>query len=77
MILAVDRCVSIRPPATNLHRQLPAERMVDIERSHILAVLESSGWRIRGAGAAAERLGLKPTTLETRLVKLGIRRPTP
>ena len=44
-------------------------------RAHIQSVLERAGWRIRGAGGAAERLGLKPTTLEARMKKLGIRRP--
>jgi formate hydrogenlyase transcriptional activator len=42
---------------------------------HELGVLESSGWRIRGHSSAAERLGLTPTTLETRMAKLGLRRP--
>jgi transcriptional regulator with GAF, ATPase, and Fis domain len=41
----------------------------------ILKVLELTGWRIRGAGGAAEILGLKPTTLEARMKKLGVRRP--
>jgi transcriptional regulator with GAF, ATPase, and Fis domain len=49
---------------------------VDVEREHVRSVLESTGWRIRGAGGAAERLGLKPTTLETRMAKLGIKRPS-
>jgi transcriptional regulator with GAF, ATPase, and Fis domain len=51
-------------------------KLVDVEREHIRSVLERTGWRIRGAGGAADRLGLKPTTLETRMVKLGLRRPT-
>ena len=38
-------------------------------------VLESCAWRIRGPGGASELLGLKPSTLETRMAKLGIRRP--
>lgn len=46
------------------------------ERSRILKVLEKTGWRIRGPGGAAALLGLKPTTLESRLVKMGIKRPT-
>ena len=33
------------------------------------------GWRIRGAGGAADQLGLKPTTLETRMARLGLVRP--
>jgi formate hydrogenlyase transcriptional activator len=47
----------------------------DVEREHIRHVLESTGWRIRGSGGAAVRLGLKPTTLETRMAKLGLSRP--
>ena len=43
---------------------------------HILRVLEQAGWRIRGAEGAAEVLGLSPTTLESRMTKLGIRRPS-
>jgi transcriptional regulator with GAF, ATPase, and Fis domain len=41
----------------------------------IRSVLESAGWRVRGPGGAAERLGLRPTTLEARMVKLGLNRP--
>ena len=51
-----------------------SSKLVDVEREHIRGVLESTGWRIRGAGGAADRLGLKPTTLETRLAKLGLKR---
>ena len=47
----------------------------DLEMGHIRATLESTNWRIRGHLGAAERLGLKPTTLETRMVKLGLSRP--
>jgi transcriptional regulator with GAF, ATPase, and Fis domain len=52
-------------------------RLCDVEREHILSVLESSGWRVRGVGGAADRLGLRPTTLETRMAKLGLKRPRP
>jgi transcriptional regulator with GAF, ATPase, and Fis domain len=45
-----------------------------IERVHILAVLEACQWRIKGAGQAAERLGLHPSTLYSRMRKLGIER---
>jgi formate hydrogenlyase transcriptional activator len=49
--------------------------LADTERTQILAALEQSGWRIRGPAGAAARLGLKPTTLESRLKKLGLERP--
>jgi formate hydrogenlyase transcriptional activator len=50
-------------------------KLTDVEKQHIRSVLEGSGWRIRGTGGAAERLGLRPTTLETRMAKLGLVRP--
>jgi len=50
------------------------ETLEAVERQHIIAVLEEVRWRIRGAGGAAQRLGLKPTTLESRIRKAGIKR---
>jgi transcriptional regulator with GAF, ATPase, and Fis domain len=45
-----------------------------LEVEHIRSVLDMTNWRVRGAGGAAERLGLKPTTLESRMARLGITR---
>ena len=45
-----------------------------MEVDHIRSVLEATGWRIRGRGGAADLLGMKPTTLESRMAKLGINR---
>jgi PAS domain S-box-containing protein len=44
----------------------------EVERNHITRQLQRSSWRVRGHGGAAETLGLKPTTLEARMKKLGI-----
>jgi transcriptional regulator with GAF, ATPase, and Fis domain len=49
-------------------------RLDDVERRHIVAVLEQTRWRIRGRHGAASPLGLKPTTLEARMARLGIKR---
>ncbi len=46
------------------------------ERDEILRVLNEAGWRIRGTRGAAAVLDLKPTTLEKRMARLGIRRPS-
>jgi PAS domain S-box-containing protein len=46
-----------------------------VERAHILRVLEMTGWRVRGKNGAATILGLPPTTLESRMVKLLVHRP--
>jgi formate hydrogenlyase transcriptional activator len=58
-------------PRTNPDRELES-----IEREHILSVLESVGWRVSGDHGAAKILGLKRTTLEARMRKLGISRPS-
>ena len=52
-----------------------SERLVDVETEHMRQVLDITRWRIRGANGAADRLGLRPTTLESRMAKLGLRRP--
>ena len=50
----------------------------EIDRAHIVAVLDECGWKVKGDGNAAARLGLKPSTLRFRMKKLGIqRRPKP
>jgi formate hydrogenlyase transcriptional activator len=46
----------------------------DIQREYIRLVLEQTGGRVSGDGGAAELLGMKPTTLEARMRKLGIKR---
>jgi predicted ATPase/transcriptional regulator with GAF, ATPase, and Fis domain len=47
----------------------------ETERARILEVLEETKWRVSGPRGAAVRLGLKPTTLESRMKRLGIKRP--
>lgn len=47
----------------------------EVERQHIRDVLEQTNWRVSGPTGAASVLGLKPTTLEARMKKLGIARP--
>jgi formate hydrogenlyase transcriptional activator len=53
----------------------PADRLDEVERAHVLRVLDRSRWRINGPGNAAEILGLHPNTLRSRMKKLGIARP--
>jgi PAS domain S-box-containing protein len=47
----------------------------DVQRDHILRVLEECGWVIAGPSGAAARLGMKRSSLQYRMKKLGIRRP--
>jgi transcriptional regulator with GAF, ATPase, and Fis domain len=55
---------------------LPDAEVRRLERENILTALRQGGGRIRGPGGAAELLGLKPTTLASRIKTLGIRKPT-
>jgi transcriptional regulator with GAF, ATPase, and Fis domain len=75
VILATGPTLTVAVPHA---RQLPpcsgSERLDDVQARHIRSVLDSCGWRIRGASGAADRLGMKPSTLESRMAKLGIRR---
>ena len=77
MILTRDSTLHIAlgrsPLPTPAHA--PAKTLEDAERAHIVQTLERAGWRVRGPGGAAEVLGMKPTTLESRMKRLGVQRP--
>ena len=55
-------------------RERRSVRLEDAERAHIVGVLEECDWKVRGKDGAAERLGLKGSTLQSRMKKLGIQR---
>jgi transcriptional regulator with PAS, ATPase and Fis domain len=59
----------------NLLSHGPTTTLIDVERTHIINVLETSHWVIEGDRGAAKRLGLNPSTLRFRMRKLGIKRP--
>ncbi|HEU4767297.1 MAG TPA: sigma 54-interacting transcriptional regulator, partial [Pyrinomonadaceae bacterium] len=52
----------------------PSQTLEEVERDYILRTLESTGWRVEGKHGAAKVLGLNPSTLRTRMLKLGIQR---
>jgi PAS domain S-box-containing protein len=53
------------------------QEMESVERSTIVRTLEESSWKIKGPGNAASRLGMTPSTLRSRMTRLGIQRPSP
>jgi formate hydrogenlyase transcriptional activator len=61
----------------NSHREsnVPMSGLAQVERDHILHALEASDWVIGGRNGAAERLGMKRTSLVYRMKKLHISRP--
>ncbi len=48
----------------------------DVERHHIASTLASTNWQIEGPGGTAQQLGIAPSTLRSRIKKLGLQRPT-
>jgi formate hydrogenlyase transcriptional activator len=63
--------------AGNIPHGREAETLEDADRRHIIAALERTNWVLAGPNGAAARLGIKRSTLQFRMRKLGIVRPTP
>ena len=75
MIVATGSELTIPVPSTPPSKLQCSAKLFDVQKEHIRSVLQAARWRIRGAGGAADQLGLRPTTLETRMAKLGLCRP--
>jgi transcriptional regulator with GAF, ATPase, and Fis domain len=72
MILSNGPRLRISPPCAPSEEAAQSMLLSDAERDHLRSVLELTGWRIRGKNGAAEILGVKPTTLDSMLVRHGI-----
>ncbi len=75
LVVSTDGVLRIEDPLPDGFRDVwhsPSERLDDVERDHIRRVLARCGGRVKGPGNAACRLGLKPSTLRSRMKKLGI-----
>jgi PAS domain S-box-containing protein len=62
-------------PTPNQQQPSPLKSLQENEKDHILRVLQSTSWRIDGAKGAALILDLNPSTLRSRMRKLGIQKP--
>ncbi len=72
MILASGPRLFMSPPSVSSDDAAASLLLSDTEREHLRSVLEMTGWRVRGKDGAAEILGIKPTTLDSMLIRLGI-----
>jgi PAS domain S-box-containing protein len=72
---ACGPCEAI-PKGEPKQRVYTAEELQDMERSNIIRALASSNWRVAGDNGAAKLLGLNPSTLNSRMRALRIKRPT-
>jgi formate hydrogenlyase transcriptional activator len=75
LILATDSKLRIEIPNGSNGKTIQGSTLEELERKYFLSILDKTGWRVRGKNGAAEILGLKPTTMASRMAKLGIRRP--
>jgi formate hydrogenlyase transcriptional activator len=75
MIVTSGKTLMVEAPKLTSSETPGARNLEDMERRHIVSVLERNGWRVGGKGGAAEVLGLKRSTLYSKMKKLGINRP--
>ena len=73
--LPLDDFLPARRPAEAL--PLAPLTLAAVERQHIVRVLQAARWTIEGPGGAASPLGLHPSSLRSRMRRLGITRPPP
>ncbi len=71
-IISPGDVLIVRLPEAGIANVNPAQTLEEVERHHILRVLDQTRWQIKGAGGAATSLGLNPATLYSRMKKLGI-----
>ena len=76
MILSEGKSLEVHVPKPSSTETNATDNLHDVERMHLVAVLEKTGWRLAGPGGAAEVLGLKRTTLQAKMKKLGIKHPS-
>jgi transcriptional regulator with GAF, ATPase, and Fis domain len=69
--LSITEAAEVRRAIESPPREATLE---ELERSHILQVLQQTRWRVEGSKGAAAILGLNPSTLRSRMHKLGIKR---
>ena len=75
MILSKDNTLVVRLPDSGLPETDVTQNLHDMERMHMVSVLEKTGWRVSGKGGAAEALGLKRTTLDGKNEEAGDQTP--
>jgi transcriptional regulator with GAF, ATPase, and Fis domain len=76
MILTQGRTLYVEMPRSVDSPHPQRTGLEDVERDHITEILSMTGWKVRGENGAAQLLQLKPSTLESKMQKLGIKRPS-
>jgi formate hydrogenlyase transcriptional activator len=75
LVVSIADLQTVPAPAANAAATALPITLVDAEREHILRALTASDWVVGGPMGAATRLGMKRSTLQKKMQKLGISRP--
>jgi DNA-binding NtrC family response regulator len=73
-VTAVSRDLVTSRPRESAAQPMTESEVLQRNRENLLNALEQTGWKIKGVNGAAELLGIKPTTLISRIKKLGLER---
>lgn len=74
-IIPTDKDGKSDPASTEPDHIFTSQEFIEMEKDNILRALKKTGWKISGEKGAAELLGLRPTTLTSKIKALGIIRP--
>jgi chemotaxis protein methyltransferase CheR len=72
---AALRMVELFEASQSEEPSMPRKTLDEMEREYIVGILGGTDWRIEGPNGAAQVLGLNPSTLRTRMAKMGIQKP--
>lgn len=80
-ILSTGNILHITDNLLDSHKKIDVSgntspKLEDIEREHIINILKTTSWQVHGDRGAAKILGMNPSTLRTRMAKLGIKKKT-
>jgi formate hydrogenlyase transcriptional activator len=74
-VLQLEDCLPLAAPAPVSPSGSRVQTLAEVERSYVLEILKATRGRVSGPQGAARLLGIKPTTLEARIRRLGIQKP--
>lgn len=75
VVISKEGDLHVELPESRQNIRLEEKTLKEMETIFITQILESCGWKIEGPIGAAETLGLKPSTLRSKMKKLNIHRP--
>ena len=72
LILARGKTLHVELSSGGIVQKSPEQSLEAVERAHIERILAQTNWQIAGKSGAAEIIGMKPTTLRSRMERLGV-----